>query len=44
MCVECNAYHDRDLNVARNIELEGLRLLAGSGYLGVTPVELATSV
>jgi hypothetical protein len=33
-----------DLNAARNIELEGLRLLAGSGYLGVTPVELAASV
>jgi Transposase and inactivated derivatives len=23
MCVECNAYHDRDLNAALNIELEG---------------------
>jgi putative transposase len=44
MCVECTAYHDRDLNAARNIEVEGLRLLAGSGYLGVTPVELAASV
>jgi putative transposase len=44
MCMECTAYHDRDLNAALNIEVEGLRLLAGSSYLGVTPVELAASV
>jgi len=32
-----------DENAAVNIEMEGARLLAGSGYIGVTPVEFAAS-
>jgi putative transposase len=38
-CSGCAALHDRDLNAAINIYLEGLALPAGSGYVGVTPVE-----
>ncbi|MCG3144885.1 MAG: hypothetical protein HONDAALG_02395 [Gammaproteobacteria bacterium] len=35
----CGAHHDRDLNASLNLEMEGIRLLAGSGYIGVTPVD-----
>jgi putative transposase len=28
-CADCGAYHDRDVNAARNIRAEGLRILAG---------------
>ena len=36
---ECGTHQDREEKAATNIELAGPRLLAGSGYLGVTPVE-----
>jgi putative transposase len=35
--------HDRDLNAAINIEMERIALLAGSGYVGGTPVEPSAS-
>jgi putative transposase len=38
-CAACGAAHDRDENAAINLYQEGLALLAGNGYLGVTPVE-----
>jgi putative transposase len=42
-CPQCGARHQRDLNSAINLEMEGVRLLAGSGFIGVTTVELAAS-
>lgn len=38
-CGGCGSVHDRDENAAKNINLEGGRLLAGSGYVRVTPVD-----
>lgn len=38
-CGGCGTVHDRDENAAKNIKLEGTRLLAGSGYVRVTPVD-----
>jgi IS605 OrfB family transposase len=42
-CPNCGAEHDRDENGAINIEMEGVSLLAGSGYIGETPVEFAAA-
>jgi putative transposase len=42
-CSCCGSVHDRDENAARNLYLEGLGLPAGSGYVGVTPVERTAS-
>ena len=42
-CPDCGVEHERDENGAINIEMEGVSLLAGSGYIGVTPVEFAAS-
>jgi putative transposase len=38
-CDGCGVRHDRDGNAAMNLLLEGMNLPAGSGYVGVTPVE-----
>jgi putative transposase len=42
-CPNCGVEHDRDENGAINIEMEGVSLLAGSGYIGETPVEFAAA-
>jgi putative transposase len=42
-CAGCGTSHDRELNAAQNLEIEGMVLLAGSGYVGVTPVERLAS-
>jgi putative transposase len=43
-CPQCGVEHDRDRNASINQELEGVRLLVGSGFLDVTTVEFAASV
>ncbi|MBI3951636.1 MAG: transposase [Acidobacteria bacterium] len=40
ICPQCLTEHDRDLNAALNLEMEGIRLLAGNGSLGATAAEL----
>jgi putative transposase len=43
LCPQCGTEHDRDENSAINLELEGVRLLVGSGSLDVTTVEFAAA-
>lgn len=38
-CPQCDTEHDRDRNASMNLELEGIRLLVGDGFLHVTPIE-----
>jgi putative transposase len=37
-CPNCHAHHDRDINAAKNIRVEGLKILTGEGISG-EPVE-----
>ena len=43
ICPQCGTDHQRDLNSAINLELEGVSLLAGSGSIGATTVEFAAN-
>ncbi|MGH9837692.1 MAG: RNA-guided endonuclease InsQ/TnpB family protein [Blastocatellia bacterium] len=42
-CPQCGVEHDRDRNASINQEMEGVRLLVGSGFLDATTVEFAAS-
>ncbi|MCI0490905.1 MAG: transposase, partial [Blastocatellia bacterium] len=42
-CPNCQTTHDRDYNAAKNLEMEGISLLVGSGYVDQTPVEFLTT-
>jgi putative transposase len=37
-CPKCHAVHDRDINAAKNIRMEGLKIVTGEGISG-EPVE-----
>lgn len=39
-CLDCGSIIDRDLNAASNIRNEAIQLVAGSGYIGVSPVDI----
>jgi transposase len=43
VCLQCGTWHDRDFNASKNLELEGVCLLASSGFVGATAVELAAT-
>jgi putative transposase len=43
VCPQCGVRHDRDLNASINQELEGVRLLVGSGSLDARTVEFAAA-